>query len=130
MNETDKAIAAYDEWKLSKGSGGVEQLTHVQVANRYNICSKSVQRTRLVMESASEFIQRIVREGFARVGKTFNVVKQAEKETGIVINESTPEKVKQKVFAVQERIFYERMNKTEHKKFTDYHEKLKTEFRK
>jgi hypothetical protein len=103
MNESQRSFLGYTIYALAK-AGDIPNVTLEDIATQFNVSERLVRSAGNVKESASETVQKAVREGAVRVSKAADAIKQAARETGIIVKKDTLPEEKLKAHEAQERI--------------------------
>jgi len=106
-NQSQQAMEAHDFWESAKTNSDISKMKQVEVAKRFNVGITMVRHAGRVKKSASEKVQRAVREGTLCLRKVVDVIEEVAEKTGILVAKNTTESDKQKAFEAQERILYE-----------------------
>ena len=105
--QSQQAMKAHDFWESAKMNSDIPKMKQVEVAKRFNVGITMVRHAGRVKKSASEKVQRAVREGTLCLRKVVDVIEEVAEKTGILVAKNTTESDKQKAFEEQERILYE-----------------------
>jgi len=73
-NETQRAVLAFTEWQQSKTDSSVQKISMAELAEKYNISSKLIQRVHIVSKYAPETMQAL-RTGTLRLGNVIRKLK-------------------------------------------------------
>jgi hypothetical protein len=98
-----RAMIANDVWKKAK-ENGVPKATLDYYAKQFAVSERSIRDAGTVKESASEAVQKAVREGSTSLSKVAAAVKEARKKTGVTVKPDTSPEEKKQAHEAQERI--------------------------
>ena len=101
LNESQRAILAQRVWKLSKDNGA--PITQDAAREQFNVSAASVRKAARIEEAAIDDIKKKVEQGVLSINKAANVVKKAQKVTGVDTATASKEDL-EKLHQAQEKI--------------------------